>query len=202
MDPRRITFVPKRFIVSRYLTKIFDQLVCLLSPEHLQAIVWTDEDDNLDDASLDLGNIDSCRLVDFSIHKQSEQKDNVNPANGKWYVISGSQFPSVVTSINCLWSDELLTSRRSTLDVQSAYRPKCLISEAALWGNNAGCHDREFKLTMRHTRRFLTTVRAQLRFFFFVSISQLPSSELPVQRYTPVIVMPCSFSLRHSTRRL
>ena len=78
MDPRCITFVRERFIVSRYLTKIFDPLVCLLSPEHSQAIVWNDEDDDPDDTSLNLGNIDSCRLVDFSVHKRSEQKDNAN----------------------------------------------------------------------------------------------------------------------------
>ncbi|KAI9450278.1 hypothetical protein BJY52DRAFT_1215556, partial [Lactarius psammicola] len=66
----RITFM-------RYLTKLCDQLVCLLSAEHSRAIVWEDEVDDTDDASLDSENDDSDRLFDFMVAKKSEQEENV-----------------------------------------------------------------------------------------------------------------------------
>jgi hypothetical protein len=82
MDPRRITFVPERFIMSRYLTKICDQLVCLLSSKHSQAIVWDDEDDDSDDASLDREDSDSGKLFHFMVNEQSEQKEDVSVRQG------------------------------------------------------------------------------------------------------------------------
>ena len=69
-------------IVSRYLTKICDQLVCLLSSKHSQAIVWDDEVDDPDDFSFDLENVDSDRLFDFTVAKKSEQAENVSARRG------------------------------------------------------------------------------------------------------------------------
>ena len=59
----------------RYLTKLCDQIVCLLSSEHSQAIVWGDEDD--DDISIDSDNDDSGRLYDFVVAKTNDQEENV-----------------------------------------------------------------------------------------------------------------------------
>ncbi|KAF8491332.1 hypothetical protein F5888DRAFT_1057818 [Russula emetica] len=64
----RVTFM-------RYLTKLCDQIVCLLSSEHSQAIVWGDEDD--DDVSIDSDNDDSGRLYDFVVAKTNDQEENV-----------------------------------------------------------------------------------------------------------------------------
>ncbi|KAI9431439.1 hypothetical protein BJY52DRAFT_1423126, partial [Lactarius psammicola] len=68
----RVTFM-------RYLTKLCDQLVCLLSAEHSKAIVWEDEVADPDDASFDSDNDDSPshRLFDFRVEKKSEQEENV-----------------------------------------------------------------------------------------------------------------------------
>ncbi|KAH9029425.1 hypothetical protein EDB85DRAFT_1867188 [Lactarius pseudohatsudake] len=71
----RVTFM-------RYLTKLCDQLVCLLSTEHSQAIVWGDEVDDMDDASLDSENDDSDRLYDFMVAKTNEQEENVIARQG------------------------------------------------------------------------------------------------------------------------
>ena len=59
----------------RYLTKLCDQIVCLLSSEHSQAIVWGDEDG--DDVSDDSDNDDSGRLYDFVVAKTNDQEENV-----------------------------------------------------------------------------------------------------------------------------
>jgi hypothetical protein len=122
MDPRRITIVPDCFIVSRYLTKICDQLVCLLSSKHSQAIVWDDEVDDPDDPSLDSENVDSCRLFDFSVHKRTEQKENVNARQG-FTVCDFRLMVSICINLDhCLSQDKLLTSCQPTLDAQGAHR--------------------------------------------------------------------------------
>ncbi|KAF8270133.1 hypothetical protein EI94DRAFT_1572289 [Lactarius quietus] len=72
----RVTFM------SRYLTKLCDQLVCLLSAEHSQAIVWGDEIDDLTDTSLDSENDDSGRLFNFEVAKTNEQEENVIARQG------------------------------------------------------------------------------------------------------------------------
>ncbi|KAI9443992.1 hypothetical protein H4582DRAFT_2095349 [Lactarius indigo] len=71
----RVTFM-------RYLTKLCDQLVCLLSAQHSQAIVWGDEVDDMDDASINSENDDSDRLYDFMVTETSEQEENVIARQG------------------------------------------------------------------------------------------------------------------------
>ncbi|KAH8986023.1 hypothetical protein EDB92DRAFT_1949474 [Lactarius akahatsu] len=71
-----------RAMFMRYLTKLCDQLVCLLSTEHSQAIVWGDEVDDMDGASLHSENIDSDRLYDFMVAKANEQEENVIARQG------------------------------------------------------------------------------------------------------------------------
>jgi hypothetical protein len=123
MDPRRITFVPERFIMNRYLTKICDQLVCLLSSTHSQAIVWDDEDEDPDDNSLDSEDTDSCRLFNFRVEKKSEQDEDVTARQG-FTVRYLRLIVSVRIDLNhhCSWQDELLTYCQPTLDTQSAHR--------------------------------------------------------------------------------
>jgi hypothetical protein len=65
------------------MTKICDQLVCLLSSEHSQAIVWGDSKvEKPDDTSVDLDIFDSDRLFDFTVAKKSEQEENVTARQG------------------------------------------------------------------------------------------------------------------------
>ncbi|KAI9437933.1 hypothetical protein BJY52DRAFT_1229957 [Lactarius psammicola] len=71
-----------RVMFMRYLTKLCDQLVCLLSAEHSRAIVWEDEADDTDDAPLDSENDDSDRLFDFTVAKRNEQEENVIARKG------------------------------------------------------------------------------------------------------------------------
>ena len=70
--------------MNRYLTKLCDQLVCLLSAEHSQAIVWGDSDkvDDLDDLSLDSENDDSELLIDFTVEKRDKQDESVMVRQG------------------------------------------------------------------------------------------------------------------------
>jgi hypothetical protein len=61
--------------IRRYLTKLCDQIVCLLSSEHSRAIVWDDEDD--DDALTNPDDDDSGRLYDFVVARTINQEENV-----------------------------------------------------------------------------------------------------------------------------
>ncbi|KAH9988133.1 hypothetical protein BJV77DRAFT_1061467 [Russula vinacea] len=75
-DDQAISTVQRnRVTFMRYLTKLCDQIVCLLSSEHSKAIVWGDEDG--DDASTDSDNDDSGRLYDFVVAKTNDQEENV-----------------------------------------------------------------------------------------------------------------------------
>ena len=70
--------------MSRYLTKICDQLVCLLSSEHSQAIVWGDSEVDSDnqDASDTSDIFDSDRLFNFTVEKKSDREENVTARQG------------------------------------------------------------------------------------------------------------------------
>ncbi|CCA69193.1 hypothetical protein PIIN_03093 [Serendipita indica DSM 11827] len=73
----RVTFM-------RYLTKLCDQLVCLISDEHSKKLVWQDDDaygleeDNLDVADKDL--LD--RLFTFSVKQMNDEEENAIPKEG------------------------------------------------------------------------------------------------------------------------
>ena len=82
MHQPHVTFVQERRVVSRYLTKICDQLVCLLSSKHSQAIVWEDKGDGPNGTSLDLAKVGLDRLFDFMVAKKSEQEENVIARQG------------------------------------------------------------------------------------------------------------------------
>ncbi|KAH9171607.1 hypothetical protein EDB89DRAFT_1906886 [Lactarius sanguifluus] len=60
-----------RVMFMRYLTKLCDQLVCLLSTKHSQAIVWREEVDNPDNVSLD--SEDDVCLFDFTVATTNEE---------------------------------------------------------------------------------------------------------------------------------
>ncbi|KAI0297435.1 hypothetical protein BC826DRAFT_166673 [Russula brevipes] len=74
-DQAASTIQRNRVTFMRYLTKLCDQIVCLLSSEHSQQIVWDDDDG--DDESTDSDNDDSGRLYDFVVAKTNDQEENV-----------------------------------------------------------------------------------------------------------------------------
>ena len=76
-------FSPDERVIRRYLTKLCDQLVCLLSAKHSGAIVWgEDEVDDTDDASLDSEYDDADRLYHFTVARVNEQEENVTTRQG------------------------------------------------------------------------------------------------------------------------
>ncbi|KAJ7117660.1 hypothetical protein C8R44DRAFT_791229 [Mycena epipterygia] len=67
----RVTFM-------RYLTKMADQVSCLISSEHARAIVWNDE---VEDLPMDIDE-ESDRLFTFEVAKTNEQDENVTVRPG------------------------------------------------------------------------------------------------------------------------
>ncbi|KAH8993666.1 hypothetical protein EDB83DRAFT_2325213 [Lactarius deliciosus] len=63
----RVTFM-------RYLTKMCDQVVALLSADHSASIVWNDEDGDTNSVDIDAG--DSERLFAFEVAKTNEQEES------------------------------------------------------------------------------------------------------------------------------
>lgn len=57
----------------RYLTKICDQVIALLSHEHATAIVWSDQDSDAE--SVDMKACDSDRLFMFEVAETNEQEE-------------------------------------------------------------------------------------------------------------------------------
>jgi hypothetical protein len=68
--------VPYSRMRGSYLTKLCDQLVCLLSAAHSKAIVWNDDSDD-DDVSTHSEDDDSDRLYYFEVAKTNDQEENV-----------------------------------------------------------------------------------------------------------------------------
>jgi len=67
-------------LVYRYLTKLCDQVVALLSAEHSASIVWGDEDDEDENMDVDAGNDD--RLYTFEVAKRNEQEESASSCPG------------------------------------------------------------------------------------------------------------------------
>jgi hypothetical protein len=65
--------------MCRYLTKLCDQLVCLISTEHSELIVWGDEADY---ASSDSEDDESDQFFDFILAETSKQEENVVARQG------------------------------------------------------------------------------------------------------------------------
>ncbi|KAJ7066394.1 hypothetical protein C8F01DRAFT_1123111 [Mycena amicta] len=68
----RVTFL-------RYLTKLCDQVVCLISPEHARSIVWNDEQEEI---MMELEDEGADRLFTFEVAKTNEQEEDVSVRPG------------------------------------------------------------------------------------------------------------------------
>lgn len=60
--------------LRRYLTKVTDQVVALISEEHVNTLVWRDE---AEDGVVEDSEDDSDRLFSFQVAKTNEQEENV-----------------------------------------------------------------------------------------------------------------------------
>jgi hypothetical protein len=58
----------------RSLTKICDQIIALLSPEHSTTIVWNDEES--DSESVDVSTCEFDRVYSFEVAETNEQEEN------------------------------------------------------------------------------------------------------------------------------
>ena len=67
-------------LIYRYLTKICDQVIALLSTEHSATIVWGDEDDEDENMDVDAG--DDVRLYTFEVAKRNEQEESASSRPG------------------------------------------------------------------------------------------------------------------------
>jgi hypothetical protein len=83
--PHRLPFLIE-LDLSRYLSKLCDQLVCLLSREHSDAIAWGDDDDGADTedddddsngATTDSEKAETSRFYHFEVAKTKDQEENV-----------------------------------------------------------------------------------------------------------------------------
>ena len=61
-------------------TKIYDQVVALLSVEHSASIVWGDDDD--DEESMDVDAGDDDRLFTYEVAKRNEQEESASSRAG------------------------------------------------------------------------------------------------------------------------
>ncbi|KAI0253465.1 hypothetical protein BJV78DRAFT_1153081 [Lactifluus subvellereus] len=73
-DSATSSVLRNRVTFMRYLTKICDQIVALLSPEHSASLVWKDEDADTENADVEIG--DSDRLFTFEVAETNEQEEN------------------------------------------------------------------------------------------------------------------------------
>ena len=71
-------------IPLRYLTKMCDQIVALISSEHAQSILWSDKDDeNEEDINmLDMSQDASDRMFSFEVAQTNEQEESVTVREG------------------------------------------------------------------------------------------------------------------------
>ena len=109
----------------RYLNKLCDQLVCLLSSEHSKALVWGNDDNNQADEEYDDDDeegtstgseeTDSDRFVSFEVAKTKDQEENVAIRAGFLvrYSVTSLRDSSVLTQIpvHCKMSSSLLVNQ-------------------------------------------------------------------------------------------
>ena len=79
-------FSPCFIPVCRYLTKMCDQVVALLSPEHTASIVRGGED--IDTEPIDVDNGDDDRLFTYEVSKRNEQEESAATYPGFQVILS------------------------------------------------------------------------------------------------------------------
>lgn len=65
---------PSQRTQYRYLTKLCDQVIALLSPEYSASIVWDNGDNDAESADINTGNTD--RRFTYEVSKKNEQDES------------------------------------------------------------------------------------------------------------------------------
>ena len=68
-------------VQDRYLTKLCDQVVSLISPEHAQSIVWKPQDGDDDDDARDR-DITNTRIINCIVDRTPGQEGSIQVRNG------------------------------------------------------------------------------------------------------------------------
>jgi hypothetical protein len=84
--------------VCRYLTKMCDQVVALLSPEHTASIVWGDEGSDTESIDVDTG--DDDRLFTYEVAKRNEQEESALSRPGFQVMVSSVKSKSTSNPSN------------------------------------------------------------------------------------------------------
>ncbi|KAK0446849.1 hypothetical protein EV421DRAFT_1707267 [Armillaria borealis] len=102
----RVTFM-------RYLTKVCDQLVCMISPKQAASLVWNE---TAEATSMDLDD-NTDRLFTFEVHKTNEQEENVTSPH-----IAPAVLDNVPVEASLL-RPRMLTGEASQAFVTAKYKP-------------------------------------------------------------------------------
>ena len=65
--------------LDRYLTKITDQVIALISEEHASSIIWKEDSE---DYVMDVDETEVDRLFTFEVSKTNEKEENVSSSAG------------------------------------------------------------------------------------------------------------------------
>lgn len=66
----------------RYLTKLCDQVVCLIDDEHSSKLVWHEEETNHEDLDNSLDDDIESRLQTFSVEETQNQAESATAREG------------------------------------------------------------------------------------------------------------------------
>ena len=109
-------------VQGRYLTKLCDQVVALIAPDHAQSIVWKPHDGDDDDDAPDR-DISSTRIINCIVDRTTDQEESIQVRKGfkvraslssgpTLSVISGTRrLPSISFSQTPHWRTYLSKSR-------------------------------------------------------------------------------------------
>ena len=133
------------FIPHRYLIKICDQVVFLISSKHVQTIVWSGVDAN-DDQMLVINKGGSDRMFTFGVAQTKKQGESVTVREGFKVSISYTpalswltKFVRCITILDCVEGD--CTSRGHGRSGSNEPYAKCTI--LTLWRDDKRIHDGE-----------------------------------------------------------
>ncbi|KAH7918945.1 hypothetical protein BV22DRAFT_1041330 [Leucogyrophana mollusca] len=129
-DTTASTVRRNRVTFMRYLMKICDQVVALISSSHAQSIVWNEE--QLDDASLDVDNDETDRLFTFEVAKTNEQEESVTVRQGfqtNSQKIAVTEPPSDSSIDPALFTPRLLFGETAQGFMTAQFHPARLIAE-------------------------------------------------------------------------
>jgi hypothetical protein len=120
---------------SRYLTKMCDQVVALLSPKQSASLVWNDQESDTESVDMDIG--DSDRLYTFEVAKTNEQEQSAVARPGFKVLFS------LLTVVPCLLTIADQNQVRYYLGLwgssQSSGGSLWPDSTPCIWGNFPGC---------------------------------------------------------------